>query len=551
MINIEEIKKIVKLPNSSKLIIFFSAFKKRIYDIQCKLLSNEQPTVYINFLLNNIEGQSRIRFFIDSIETALKGNVEVFFNDQKQIGFVRALEGYRLNDVLGFTINMKEALCVAVQEYNLQTNNDGNRLDLNDVYMIHKLLDYSYFLLSLSFIKTRNEIIERNKNQLYKLQHYAAEVISIFEEEKICACASQGVFEIYNLYGTFVILNNSDNNRSFKNTKLIGLQIPNNILKKTCDKITSHTKAIAIDSNDRPTPFEKWIPNKPLKFICQPIRDSNYFLMGVLFVHRQGNVFDFSKFDGDLLNQFCYFTGVVLSNCRMATELAEKKEELSDLTGRLISSQEFERKRIAADIHDTLTQALTGMGYKALLCQEIMHKDPDRLNRELNELIALINKGLQESRQIASDLRPSILDDIGIVAAFRKLLNDFKSSTGIEAFFSSPDKITLNHDRGTALFRIFQEALSNIKKHSHATKVRVALGVNTKRGLYLQVYDNGQGFRPWKKRKMVRDSGMGLLIMRERTEKLGGKFDVSSRPTEGCKVSVMVPLNDRSRHAKH
>lgn len=551
MVNIEEIKKIIELSNPSKLRNFFSAYKKQIYDVQCKLLSNEQPTAYINFLLNDPEGQDRIRFFIDSIETALKGHIEVFFNDQKQIGSVRAFEGYRLRDVLGFTINIKDALRVVIQKHNLQVNNSVDCLDLNDIYVIHKLLDCSYFLLSVSFVKTRDEIIERNKDQLYRLQHYAAEVVSIFEEDKICAYASQVVFEIYGLYGTFAMLPSRDNDRPFENIKLIGLKIPINLVNRVCNRITPYVKTLAIDSNENIIPFEECTPNKPLGFICQPIRDLHNLLMGVLFVHNQANLFSISKFDGDLLNQFCYFTGAVLSNSIMATKLVEKKEELRNLAGRLISFQEFERKEIAADIHDTLTQALTGMGYKALLCQEIMHKDPNRLNKELNELIALINKGLQESRQIISNLRPYMLDDIGMVAAFKKLLNDFKTSTGIEPFFSSPDKITLDSDKSIALFRILQESLSNIKKHSHATKVRVSLDVNAKNGLCLQVHDNGKGFIPWQRKRMVQGSGIGLLIMRERTKELDGKFDVFSRPTEGCKISVTIPLSDRSRNVRY
>src|SRR3989339_425920 len=529
MVDIEEIKKIIELSNPSKLRNFFSAYKEQLYDVQCKLLSNEQPTAYINFLLNDPEGQDRIRFFIDSIETALKGHIEVFFNDQKQIGAVRALEGYRLRDVLGFTINFKEALHVVIQ----------------------KLLDCSYFLLSVSFVKTRDEIIERNKDQLYRLQHYAAEVVSIFEEDKICSYASQGVFEIYGLYGTFAMLPSRDNDRPFENIKLIGLQIPINLVNRVSSRITPYVKTLAIDSNENIIPFEECTPNKPLGFICQPIHDLHNLLMGVLIVHNQGNLFSFTKFDGDLLNQFCYFTGAVLSNSIIATILVEKKEELRNLAGQLISFQEFERKEIASDIHDTLTQALTGMGYKALLCHEVMHKDPNRLNKELNELIALINKGLQESRQIISNLRPYMLDDIGMVAAFKKLLNDFKTITGIELFFSSPDKIAINSNKSIALFRILQESLNNIKKHSHATKVRVSLDVSAKKGLCLQIHDNGNGFIPWQRKRMVQGSGMGLLIMRERIKELDGKFDVFSRPMEGCKISVTIPLSDRSRNVRY
>jgi len=545
----EEIKKIIESANSVKLLKFYSAYKDQIYEVQHKLLSTSPPTAYVNYLVRDPEGRERIKFFIDSIEAALKGNVDVFFNDQQQIGYIRALEGHSLEDILGFTLNMKEALWVVIQRYNTQVKNSADIFDVNDTYVIHKVLDCSYFWLALSFIKTRDEIIARNKDQLYKLQHYAAKVVSIFKEEKIYAHISRGISELYGLQGTFAVLANPDNEELPENIKLIGWQIPPDLLKKVCTQKPPYFKSLIVDGDGKTKTFEQGNSHKPIKFICQPVRDSDKTLRGVLFIHNKGSLFEFSKFDRDLLNQFCYFTGAVLSNSIMATKLVEKKEELSDLAGNLISLQEFERKELAADIHDTLTQALTGMGYKALLCQEIMHKDLNRLDKELDELITLINTGLQESRQIISNLRPYMLDDIGIIAAFKKLINSFKDGTDMELIFSAPDKIHLNSDKSIALFRILQESLRNIKKHSHATKVRVSLDVNTKGGLCLQIQDNGRGFRPWQKKKAT--SGMGLLIMRERIEELNGKFDVHSRPAEGCKISVTLPLRDRSRNVRY
>lgn len=550
MFNVEEIRKIIESSNSEKLLKFYSAYKKQLYDVQYELLSKTPPSAYVNYLLHNAEGRDRIRFFIDSIEVALKGDVEVFFNDQQHIGYVRALEGYNLEDVLGFTLNMKEALWTVIQIYNSHVKNKDDAFDISDIYVIHKVLDYSYFWLSLYFVKTRDEIIERNKDQLYKLQHYAAKGVSIVKEEKIYTHALRGVSELFDLQGTFALLTNSDTEEPLEKIKVIGLQVPRDLLQRICNRKPPYFKALIVDAEGKILPFEEGKSHQPIKFICQPIRDSNKILRGIMFIHKKGSLFEFSKFDQDLLNQFCYFTGAVLSNSIMATKLVEKKEELSDLAGKLISLQEFERKEVAADIHDTLTQALTGMGYKALLCQEIMHKDLNRLDKELDELITLINTGLQESRQIISNLRPYMLDDIGIIAALKKLINNFKAGTDMELVFSAPDKIRLDSDKSIALFRILQESLRNIKKHSHATRVRVALDVDTKGGLRMQIQDNGRGFRPWQKKKITSE-GMGLLIMRERIEELNGKFEVHSRPAEGCTITATIPLKDRKRNGRH
>ena len=300
--------------------------------------------------------------------------------------------------------------------------------------------------------------------------------------------------------------------------------------------------AMAIDDNNNRILFHEDMEQNSFKIICIPIHRRNFDLTGLFFIHNQGRVFRFEKFDKNLLYQFSYFTEAVLSNYMMFSELAEKKEELHKLTGQLISIQEGERKRIAAEIHDTITQALTAIGYKALLCQELIDKGPSRLNDELNRLVHDINGALKQSRQMISNLRPKILDDLGIVTAIKRVLTDFQEDTNIRVNFIPPKELDVRPELGTAFYRILQESLNNIKWHARASKVDISLVTINKNQLCLIVKDNGQGFSFPEDNQGVKNSGLGILTMRERAQDLGGQLTIVSREGEGCQITVTARL---------
>jgi len=233
----------------------------------------------------------------------------------------------------------------------------------------------------------------------------------------------------------------------------------------------------------------------------------------------------------------------------MFQELDEKRLELQSLMRHLIFVQERERKRIAADIHDTLTQNLTGIGLNALICQELLEKDPDRLNDELSCLILSINMALKQSRQITTDLHPAVLDDLGFSNAAKKLLSDFKKNENIETTFTYSEEINLNSSLRVGLFRILQEALSNVKKHANATKVDVILSLRNNI-LSLTIADDGKGFHPSRKRKNGNNRGLGLLLMHERAEELGASLRVDSKMGQGCRIILSLRFNDGKENGK-
>jgi len=531
--------------DSEKRLDFYKCHKEQIHAYLLEFIQAEPPTLYQEFILKNTEGQERVQIYLDSFEAALSGNVQTFLDDQKKIGYVRAIEGYHLNDVYRFTVAAKDALWKASREYNNAKQDPVDQLSNDDIFTFNKLLDDAYYLLSLSFLETRDEIIVRHREQLQALQRFAAGIVSIFDEEDIWAKTIQGVFDVFGLNGTFILdSQKSPLGKVLAAERMIGIQLSSSDLEKISESIYHSLTPMGLDGDKGLIPLTDSIDTDQFRLVASPVMDRRSKFIGILCVHDQGRRFRFSKFDRSLLYQFSYFAGAVSANCRMVSEIAEKREDLRNLTTRLISVQEEERKKIAADIHDVLTQALTGIGYKALYCMEIMELDHKKLYRELEILTDTINDALRQSRQIINNLRPHILDDIGIIAAFRKLIGDFEKKFDINVRFSHPDSLQLGPDQRIALFRILQEALHNTRRHAKATNVELSLRITNDGYLKMTMEDNGQGFNPRKKNRYPLRAGLGLLTMRERTEDMGGEFIVDSQEQKGCRIIVQIPLKE-------
>ncbi|MGC9325843.1 MAG: GAF domain-containing sensor histidine kinase [Desulfomonilia bacterium] len=550
MVTVEKIRELIDHSDKEKLLCFYTQRKKKIHQYLRGYLKEKLDHPYHKFLLNTQLGRKRVWIYMNSVEEALRGNVEAFFTDQEIIGYLRALEGYNVYDVLGFTVSFKKALWRVIREYNSNHRKKDSYLDIDDMTILHQVSDCSYYLLSRSFMETSKQIITRHSKQLQALQRYAAENVSIFEEEKIWAYATQGLYEIFDLYGTFLVANDSETDLPrLDNVHMIGLQVSRDLLNKLIKRIDPYFQTLAINSKDRVSRWEDAFKKDHYKIICKPIKNRNEKFLGLLFVHDQSRPFLFSEFDADLLQQFAYFTASVLTNCRMALELGYSQRELGELAGRLISIQEKERKKISADVHDTIAQALSGIGYKALLCQEIANRDLPGLNHELNRLTEDINKALKQSRQLIQMLRPPVLDEIGIIPALKNLINSFSKEVEMDIRYSLPREITINPDKGISLYRILQESLQNIKKHSSAKSVCVYLRINDKKEISLDVIDDGKGFDITRKKASKIHQGFGLLIMRERAKDMGGKIRIESRNGEGCKIHLTIPrLDDRDEY---
>jgi len=228
---------------------------------------------------------------------------------------------------------------------------------------------------------------------------------------------------------------------------------------------------------------------------------------------------------------------------RAEEEVKQSRELLRALSAHLQSIREEERTMIAREIHDELGQALTGLKMDLSALQKGLRKtgelDFARLTEKTSTMSELVDSTIQTVRKIATDLRPGILDDLGLVAAIEWQAQDFQKRTGINCSLKAGvDEVEMNADRSTALFRIFQETLTNVARHSAATEVEVMLSQYGDQ-IALEIKDNGKGIS---QAEISGRRSLGLLGMRERAQLLGGDLKISGTPNEGTTVTARIPL---------
>jgi len=239
-----------------------------------------------------------------------------------------------------------------------------------------------------------------------------------------------------------------------------------------------------------------------------------------------------------------------LENARLYTELSERENQLRDLVGKLIRAQEVERHRVACDVHDGLAQsaAAAHQHLQAFARHHTISSDQDR--EELDEALTLVRELVGEARQVIHDLRPTVLDDFGLAAAVRLQVVSLRAE-GLEVDLEeSLGDARLPQEVETTLFRVTQEALTNIRKHARATKARVMLD-RPGSAVRLLISDEGRGFVPEMTSPNGRGEKVGLSGMRERVSLLGGKFEFRSEPGRGTTIEAEVGLPEAEEKRKH
>jgi len=256
-----------------------------------------------------------------------------------------------------------------------------------------------------------------------------------------------------------------------------------------------------------------------------------------------------------LRSKLSIFVGLHDMNRMLNAELAERalteqrlrasEENLRALAGHLQSVREEERIHIAREIHDELGQALTGLKFDLASFARSYEADDTRIRADKQHSLAIaIDRIINSVRRIASGLRPEVLDEIGLAAAFEWQAREFQRRTGIRCLvaidpnFFDPDK-----ERSTALFRIFQELLTNVARHANATRVNVAL-VEGPGALALSVEDNGRGI---KDNEIESPRSLGFLGLRERVLAFGGMIEVKGDQGKGTKVAVSIPVTTQQQ----
>lgn len=222
--------------------------------------------------------------------------------------------------------------------------------------------------------------------------------------------------------------------------------------------------------------------------------------------------------------------------------LRQSQTDLRELTGRLISAQEEERRHLARELHDDLTQRLAVLSIDAGKIEQQLPESLDPVREKLSEMKGQLVKIAWDINNLARQLHPAILDDLGLVRAVESYCTAFLKREGIPITFNHkniPDII--ENDVSLTLYRIVQEGLRNISKHACAEQVTVSLKGSAQE-IRLSVQDNGVGFDLTEARKTP---GLGLSSMGERLRLIAGEFSIKSRPGEGTLITVRVPLDQR------
>jgi signal transduction histidine kinase len=389
--------------------------------------------------------------------------------------------------------------------------------------------------------KRAEEALRRSLDALLALYETGQLLSSSLEREEI-GSSLLGIVE--RVSGTTAaVINLSDDRGRLRVWRTIG---PGSLLASVRDEPKTRTARQAAFENEEEGLLEMESPDlqeKRLAGLFLPLRVHDR-VIGVLEVYGPRHLTESWAVEtfASVANQ----AASALENARLYEELSEHRRRLQDLVGKLVSAQEEERRRVAYDVHDGLAQ-VAAVAYQHL--QQFAADNPpgsDRGAEELDQALRMLQHTVEEARAVVADLRPTVLDDFGLATALR-LQVERLSGDGIRASYEE----TLGGGRlpevvETALFRVAQEALTNVRKHSRADRAHVAL----ERGdqvVRLQVRDWGRGFELDGVVDGVDPSErVGLSSMRERVALLGGRLEIRSEPGAGTVVVAEVSLRDET-----
>jgi two-component system, NarL family, sensor kinase len=305
--------------------------------------------------------------------------------------------------------------------------------------------------------------------------------------------------------------------------------------------VASHREPVVIshdkESDPRYMPFESLRGRDFTSMVSVPMETDPGGLVGVLNVHTVERR-EFTDGDVQLLLVIGRLIAGALHQARLHRQLVARERAHENFVEQVIEAQELERRRLAGDIHDGISQRLITLSYWLDAARSSMGGNPAAVSEQLEKARGLVELTLQEARAAISGLRPPVLDDLGLAGGLASLARSIPQ-LNLEVDLEEtrlPDHIEL------ALYRIAQECLQNVVKHARASKARLTFAVdgNTAR---LEIVDDGVGFDTFE-HPLGGDEmgGYGLLSMAERAEIVGGRLNIRSRPGAGTAVTATIPL---------
>jgi PAS domain S-box-containing protein len=232
---------------------------------------------------------------------------------------------------------------------------------------------------------------------------------------------------------------------------------------------------------------------------------------------------------------------------RDVTERVRAQEDLAAFAKQSTAIREQEKSRVARELHDELAQSLTAIKMDTIWLKDNLRSNPDVAARKVGDMLRVIDGAVASTRRIAADLRPLVLDDLGLVPAIEWLAQNFQQRWGIACELDADEGTELPEPYATAVFRIVQESLVNVAKHARASRATVSLQP-VDGGLNVRVRDDGVGFDTGAARK---PNSLGLAGVRERVQLLNGRVTVTSEPGRGTTVDAFIPVREYDREGHH
>jgi signal transduction histidine kinase len=247
----------------------------------------------------------------------------------------------------------------------------------------------------------------------------------------------------------------------------------------------------------------------------------------------------FAALDNRILVTVGEQIGAALDNAERDLALKRRTEDLERLSIRISEQHEAQRRRLARELHDETAQVFAGL---KLQLGSLREAAPPEFGDRFNRLLELVSAGTRSIRSVAEDLRPALLDDLGLVPAVRALVSDFREWSGLEVSLAVPEPLLpLDPESELALFRAAQEALSNVARHAEAARVLVTV-VPHDAGVLLVVEDDGRGLPGEELSRIASGPGRsGLFGLRERIAGVGGTVELSIVEPRGLRIAVSLP----------
>jgi two-component system, NarL family, sensor kinase len=304
--------------------------------------------------------------------------------------------------------------------------------------------------------------------------------------------------------------------------------------------VAAHCEPAAIIDNKRADPRYLYIPELRgedfTSMASVPMITRPGDLVGVLNVHTR-NRREFTKADLELLGSVAGLMAGAIENASLHSRLAEREEAMERFAERIVLLQETERRRLAGEIHDGISQRIVSLSFHLSAAADAVATDPAGAAKQIARAQELAAGALDETRDAIAGLRPPVLDDLGLAASLESLARSIPlPNVQVDTVTTSmPEHVE------TAIYRIAQEALQNVMKHASAAHVQLRLSVAAG-AVLLEVSDDGAGFDPATTAKRTGPVGYGLPGMQQRAELLGGQLTADSAPGRGTVVRLRIPV---------